>query len=141
MLEAVGTKVKMVCERALRCQLHHHAEGAECDANQGDDPRVVQVAHDGQLLTKVLVLLQENIMFVWSLEYLHCHRISIIRSQVYLQSKEKGGRVGGFRGGGEEKEERRREEGEGKRAMSSPSQSLPCQAGNPRLAETAAGPA
>ena len=84
-LEALGAKVKMVCERALRCQLHHHAEGAECDTNQGDDPRVVQVAHDGQLLTKVLVLLQDNVMFVRSLKYLHCHRTPIICSQVHLQ--------------------------------------------------------
>jgi len=86
-VEAVGTKVKVIVERRLRGQLNHHAEGAEDHTHQGHYTRVIKVAHDSKFLTKVLVLLEEDVLLVWPSEHLHCHWNVIIRSPVNLQKK------------------------------------------------------
>jgi len=83
-----GQKVKVIIERRLRGQLNHHAEGAEDHTHQGHYTRVIKVAHDGQLLTKVLVLLEEDVLLVWPSEHLHCHWNVIICSPVNLQKED-----------------------------------------------------
>lgn len=87
-VEAVGTKIKVIVERRLRGQLNHHAEGAEDHTHQGHYTRVIKVAHDSKLLTKVLVLLEEDVLLVWPSEHLHCHWNVIICPPVNLKKED-----------------------------------------------------
>ena len=83
-LQAVGTQLQVIGEGAPGGQLHDDAEGAEGHAHQGHDPGVVQVAHDGQLLPKVLVLLHTLLPFVGPSKHLHCHRLVTVAASENL---------------------------------------------------------
>ena len=84
-LQAVGTQLQVVREGAPGGQLHYDGEGAEGHAHQRHDPGVVEVAHDGQLLAKVLVLLHALLPLVGPPKQLHCHRLTSVASGEDLQ--------------------------------------------------------
>lgn len=72
-VKSLRTELKMAAQRPLRGKLGHHAEGVKCHAHQSENTGVAEHAHDGELLTEVLVLLHQAVSLVGVLKYLHCH--------------------------------------------------------------------
>ncbi len=68
----------------LWSQRHHHAQGLQTHPQEGDHPWVAEVAHDGQLLSKVTVLLHAALLVACSTEDLHSNGAIIVRTSHYL---------------------------------------------------------
>lgn len=93
-LHAPGAEREVVTKRPEWRQLQHHAEGFETDPYERDDPGVVELAHDGQLLTKVLVAVEENVLGVPLSEDFHCYWLTVIGAFEYLGTCKRGKKEG-----------------------------------------------
>ena len=107
----------MVLQGPHWCQFEHHGQRFQADAHQCHHSWVLELAHDGQLLTKVLIATQHDVFVVTLAKYLHCHRLTFIRARKHLRGGTgREGREGEGEGGGGVRWEREGEgrEGEGR---------------------------
>ena len=83
-LHAPGAEHEVVAKRPEWRQLQHHTEWLETDAHERDDPGVVELAHDGQLLAEVLVAVEKDVFGVPLSEDFHCYWLTVIGAFEYL---------------------------------------------------------
>ncbi len=83
-LHAPGAECEVVAKRPEWCQLQHHAEWLETDPYERDYPGVVELAHDGQLLTEILVTVEEDVLGVPLSEDFYCHWLAVVGAFEYL---------------------------------------------------------
>ena len=93
----------MVLQGPHWCQFEHHGQRFQADAHQCHHSWVLELAHDGQLLTKVLIATQHDVFVVTLAKHLHCHRLTFIRARKHLRGgtgEGGGGTWEGREGGG-----------------------------------------
>ena len=83
-LHASGAEGEVVAKRPEWCQLQHHAEWLETDPYERDHLGVVKLTHDGQLLTEILVAVEEDVFGVLLSEDFYCYWLAVIGAFEYL---------------------------------------------------------
>ena len=83
-LHTPGAESEVVAKRPERCQLQHHTEWLEADPNEGDHPVMFKLTHDGQLLTEILVAIEDDVLDIPLSEDLHCYWLTFIGAFEYL---------------------------------------------------------
>ena len=80
-----GTKTEVVPQRTQGGLLQHHTERLETHPYQRDHSGMVQLAHNRQLLSEVLVAVEEDISVVLLPKDLHSYRLPVIGTSVHLR--------------------------------------------------------
>ena len=93
-LHAPGAEGEVVAKRPKWCQLQHHAEWLETDPYERDHSGMVELAHDGQLLTEILVAIEEDILGISLSEDFHCYWLAVIGAFEHLCTCNGGEREG-----------------------------------------------